>query len=79
MSVSNFLRTFKEDTTKTPMQYLQAIRINNAVRLLESTDYNVTEISTIIGNDDIHNFSWIFKKQIDISPSDYMKTLPNQN
>ena len=51
MSVSYFLKKFKEVTTKSPMQYILGIRISNAVSLLESTDYNVTEISTIIGYD----------------------------
>lgn len=33
------------------MQYILNIRINNAVSLLETTDYNVTEISAIVGYD----------------------------
>ena len=76
MSVSYFLKKFKEVTTKSPMQYILAIRINNAVSLLESTDYNVTEISTIIGYDNPLYFSRIFKKQKGVSPSAYRKNLP---
>lgn len=78
MSVSYFLKKFKEVTTKSPMQYILGIRINNAVSLLESTDYNVTEISTIIGYDNPLYFSRIFKKQKGVSPSDYRKTLPER-
>ena len=79
MSVSYFLKKFKEVTTKSPMQYILAIRINNAVSLLESTDYNVTEISTIIGYDNPLYFSRIFKKQKGVSPSDYRKQLANRH
>ena len=79
MSVSYFLKKFKEVTTKSPMQYILAIRINNAVSLLESTDYNVTEISTIIGYDNPLYFSRIFKKQKGISPSDYRKQLASRH
>lgn len=79
MSVSYFLKKFKEVTTKSPMQYILAIRINNAVSLLESTDYNVTEISTIIGYDNPLYFSRIFKKQKGVSPSDYRKQLVNRH
>ena len=75
MSVSWFLRNFKQVTTKSPMQYILSIRINNAVSLLESTDYNVTEIATIVGYDNPLYFSRIFKKQKGVSPSDYRKTL----
>jgi len=79
MSVSWFLRNFKQVTMKSPMQYILSIRISNAVSLLESTDYNVTEISTIVGYDNPLYFSRIFKKQRGVSPSDYRKTLANRN
>ena len=75
MSVSWFLRNFKQMTMKSPMQYILTIRINNAVSLLETTDYNVTEISTIVGYDNPLYFSRIFKKQKGVSPSDYRKML----
>lgn len=73
MSVSWFLRNFKQVTMKSPMQYILAIRINNAVSLLETTDYNVTEIAAIIGYDNPLYFSRIFRKQKGISPSDFRK------
>ena len=79
MSVSYFLKKFKEVTTKSPMQYILGIRISNAVSLLESTDYNVTEISTIIGYDNPLYFSRIFKKQKGLSPSDYRKQLSSRH
>ena len=76
MSVSWFLRNFKQVTGKSPMQYILNIRINNAVSLLESTDYNVTEIATIIGYDNPLYFSRIFTKQKGVSPSAFRKNLP---
>lgn len=75
MSVSWFLRNFKQMTMKSPMQYILSIRINNAASLLETTDYNVTEISTVVGYDNPLYFSRIFKKQKGVSPSDYRKSL----
>ena len=79
MSVSWFLRNFKQMTMKSPMQYILTIRINNAVSLLETTDYNVTEISTLVGYDNPLYFSRIFKKQKGVSPSDYRKTLADRS
>jgi len=75
MSVSWFIRNFKQVTMKSPMQYILGVRIGNAVSLLESTDYNVTEISAIVGYDNPLYFSRIFKKQKGLSPSDYRKKL----
>lgn len=75
MSVSWFLRNFKQVTTKSPMQYILNIRINNAVSLLESTGYNISEIAAIVGYDNSLYFIRIFKKQKGVSPSDYRKAL----
>ena len=75
MSISWFLRNFKQLTAKSPMQYVLTIRINNAVSLLESTSYNINEISSIVGYDNPLYFSRIFKKQKGISPSDFRKNL----
>ena len=73
MSVSWFLRNFKQVTMKSPMQYILSIRISNAVSLLETTDYNVAEIAAIIGYDNPLYFSRIFRKQKGLSPSDFRK------
>ena len=78
MSVSWFLRNFKQLTMKSPMQYILNIRINNAVSLLETTDYNVTEIAAIVGYENPLYFSRIFKKQKGVSPSEYRKVLANR-
>ena len=75
MSVSWFLRNFRQTTNTSPMQYVLNLRINNAVSLLESTDYNVTEIGAIVGYDNPLYFSRIFKKQKGVSPSDYRKLI----
>ena len=53
------------------MQYIVSIRIANAQVLLETTDYNVTEIGNIVGYDNPLYFSRIFKKQKGVSPSEY--------
>ena len=75
MSVSWFIRNFKEYTDATPTQYLLSLRISNAQTLLETTNYNVTEISEIVGYDNPLYFSRLFKKQIGMSPSEFRKHL----
>ena len=78
MSVSWFLRNFKQILKKSPMQYLLSIRINNAAVLLETTDYNINEISTIVGYDNPLYFSRLFRKQKGLSPSDYRKAMTGE-
>ena len=75
MSVSWFIRNFKEYTNSTPAQYLLSLRISNAQTLLETTSYNVTEIADIVGYDNPLYFSRIFKKQSGMSPSEFRKHL----
>lgn len=75
MSVSWFIRNFKEYTESTPAQYILSLRISNAQTLLETTSYNVTEIAEIVGYDNPLYFSRIFKKQSGMSPSEFRKQL----
>ncbi len=70
-----FIRTFKQYTGMSPMQYIISIRIANAQRLLGTIDYNVTEIASIVGYDNPLYFSRLFKKQTGLSPSEYRKNL----
>ena len=62
VSVSWFIRNFRQCTGSTPMQYILSKRIYNAEILLRDPSYNVTEISRIVGYDNPLYFSRIFKK-----------------
>lgn len=75
MSVSWFIRNFKDYTDATPAQYILSLRISNAQTLLETTNYNITEIAEIVGYDNPLYFSRLFKKQSGCSPSEFRKQL----
>lgn len=75
MSVSWFIRNFKAYTGSTPAQYILSLRISNAQTLLDSTNYNVTEIAAIVGYDNPLYFSRLFKKQSGMSPSEFRNQL----
>ena len=73
MSVSWFLRCFKQRTRQSPMQYITMLRINNAVNLLNNTSCNVTQIASMVGYENPLYFSRIFRKVKGVSPSQYRK------
>ena len=75
MSISWFIRNFREYTGLTPMQYIISIRVTNAQVLLETTKYPVAEIGHIVGYENPLYFSRIFHKQKGFSPSQYRKQL----
>lgn len=71
-------RLFREQTGKTPIEYLTYIRINNAKRLLRNKNISnntITEISELSGYSDVSYFSSAFKKATGKSPTEYCTDL----
>ncbi|GEM_PF-1268184 len=64
---------FKKQTGKTPIQYLNDIRINESKQLLKNTDNPVSSIAENCGFSDLYYFSSIFKKSTGMSPSQFRK------
>jgi AraC-like DNA-binding protein len=57
-----------------PKQYLTALRLNNAKRLLRETEHSVSEIAVSVGFPDVLSFSTFFKKHTYCSPTAYRKS-----
>ena len=66
-----FIQNFKQVTKVTPMQYIMSLRINNAMNMLDTTKYNVTQIAMAVGYDNSHYFSRLFKKYTGMTPLEY--------
>lgn len=73
ISKHHFCRIFKELTGKTAIEYINGIRLEKAVDLLNETDNNITEIALKCGFENINYFSRVFKSQYRISPSQFRK------
>ena len=65
----------KAEAKYTPMQYIVSLRIHNAMNLLETTKYNITQIASAVGYDNSLYFSRLFKKHTGMSPSEYKNRL----
>lgn len=56
-----------------PINYLSGVRIQEAKSLLKSTDFSISEISSVTGFSSQSYFSQSFKKNVGISPIRYRK------
>jgi len=68
-----FIRTFKQHTGMTPVQYLTDIRINKAIELLDTGTFNIQEAAALVGYDNPLYFSRVFKKSMGVSPRKYIQ------
>lgn len=66
---------FKKEAGFTLFQYLTNVRVEEAKRLLETTQWNTTRISFEVGCTDQSYFCKVFKKIEGISPYKYRKTM----
>lgn len=71
LSESHLSRLFKEISGLNFLQYLNAYRINEALKLMKNPKYNITEISLSCGFPNPSYFAKIFKKFTNCSPSQY--------
>lgn len=70
ISPSYLENIFKNVTGKSPISYLIDIRISKSKDLLND-GYTISEVSSLVGFNDIFYFSKCFKKYVGISPSLY--------
>lgn len=71
MSLSGFHRQFSEYAGTSPVNYLKRLRLNEAARLLLSTDLTLAEIADRVGFTNPFHFSREFKRGYKQSPSIY--------
>lgn len=71
MPPKKFREVFKKVMRKTPKAYLIERRLQKAKELLETGNYNVSEVAYMLGYEDIFYFSKLFKKKEGISPRKY--------
>jgi AraC-like DNA-binding protein len=67
----HFTRLFRRVTGVSPARFLAAVRIQEAKRLLVSSDLSVTEISHLVGYTSLGTFSMKFRLAVGTSPSSY--------
>jgi two-component system response regulator YesN len=64
-------RIFKQETGKNFVDYLNEVRLEKAKEFLSDVQYKIYEVADLIGVQDAHYFSRIFKKHTGVTPSEY--------
>ncbi|MGY6647707.1 two-component regulator propeller domain-containing protein [Wenyingzhuangia sp. IMCC45574] len=78
MSRSTLFKKMKSVTGYSPSEFIRDIRIKKAASLLETAEYSITEVILLVGFSDPKYFRTCFKKQYNMTPSEYIKTLKQQ-
>lgn len=71
LSERQFKRRFKQATGQSPLEYLQALRIEHAKRSLTKTNDSVEVIASRVGYEDVRFFRKLFKRSVGVAPSEY--------
>ena len=73
LSEAHFRRQFKTLTGQTPHHYLNQMRIQMAIGLLQNSDKSILSIALECGFSTLSTFNRQFKEQMACSPRDYRK------
>lgn len=73
MSRMQLYRKLKSLTGKSPNHIIRSFRLLRAAQLLESGQYNVSDVTYLVGYNDLKSFRDQFKKEFGMSPSRYNK------
>ncbi len=73
VSADYFTKMFKKSIGKTPIDYINAIRVNRSMHLLIDTNKSMPEIAEAVGFCNANYFHRIFKQYMNTSPLAYRK------
>lgn len=76
MSASHFARVFKETLGSTPMQYVMAYRIEQAVKMMDGAERPLGDIALACGFADQAHFTRSFKQALGKTPRAYRSAKP---
>ena len=74
MSPRNFSRAFKQAVGSTPAQHLEALRVEAARRLLETSSLSQAEIAGRVGMNNTETLRRIFDRHLHVTPGAYRKS-----
>jgi transcriptional regulator GlxA family with amidase domain len=71
MSVRGFARAFRREVGVTPAAYVEAVRVERAVELLQTTAADAERIAAACGFGTAETFRRAFRRRLGITPGEY--------
>jgi transcriptional regulator GlxA family with amidase domain len=71
MSPRSFARAFRHETGTTPAAYVEALRVEAARRLLETTDLTVAGVASAVGVRHAETLHRAFRRRLGTTPQHY--------
>ena len=73
LSLSHYRAIFTRMFGESPIEYIISRKIEASIQMLENSDKKLSEISTLVGYNDVYYFGRQFKRKIGVSPGKYRK------
>lgn len=77
VSRTKLYKIIQDETGRTPAVLIREIRLKQSSRLLSSTDFNISEISVMVGFGSLKYFNKYFKEMFGVTPSTYRENQRN--
>jgi len=74
LSNNHFCTVFSQEMGVTFTEYITKTRMDKARHLLVSTSERASEIACAVGYNDPHYFSYLFRKQVGMTPTEFRKS-----
>lgn len=75
LSLRTFERVFKKETGLTFVKFQQMLRIIKSMELLSEKQLTISEVAHEVGYNSLHSFTKSFFSILQVSPSEFLKTL----
>ena len=73
VSESTLYHLFQKELGQTPVGFLNSIKINIAIKYLESSNYSISTISRLVGFNSENHFRKVFRSVTETTPSKFKK------
>jgi transcriptional regulator GlxA family with amidase domain len=66
-----FIRRFANSTGMSPLDYVHALRLEEAKQILETEDLSIEAIAEQVGYEDTSFFGRLFRRKVGLTPAQY--------